>query len=166
MRLACGTTLLAATLALSGCTGNDAGKQSQPRAMATLTVDDRLALDLAKGLAARVTGEVTSAAYVVGTYQGWQGSPGRRGLPTTHQIAPTDKVLVVKIFGDFVSNHSRPAGASVGRDSQAVIVFNATQSRGVMSGFGGGMAPHGNAVEDPQLVALGSPQAISLNMGS
>ncbi len=154
--------LVASLLVLSGCTDSDDSKKgTPPPAAATLTGDARLAHDLAMGLANSVTGKVTSAAYVVGTYRTWQGNPGRIGLPTTRQILPTDKVFVVKIFGDFISHHSRPARASVNRDGQAILVYNATQHRGVMTGFGSGRSPEGSAVEDTQLVALGAPHVIA-----
>lgn len=150
-------------LALTGCTEERGAVRPPQPSAAVLTGDDLLAHDVAIRLAARLSGEVTSAAYVVGTYRQWQGNPGRRGLPTTSQIKPTDKVLVVKVFGSFISNHSRLAGSTPSLDGEAMLVYNATRRAGVMSGFGGAPVPARRAaVDDPQLVALGSPRAITM----
>jgi hypothetical protein len=153
----------------SGCA--NAGHQDRT---SLVSAEQTTAQSVADALVARGSGKATYAAYVATSYAAWVAGDKERANAQPGAASPTDKILIVKVVGDFVPDTHRLPGSPAPHKTMLMTVFDVTRNTTLMNTFastaapdveqagevGAAAAPDGKTYED--LRQYGSPQQLSV----
>ena len=128
--------VVSACLVVAAC-GNSPSEKSK---LAT-NPDLPTAEAVARALNTRAPGEARAAGFVVSSYAAWVAADKEQATAQPGVASPGDKIIVVKLYGDFVPMHSRSIGAAYKHVTTAVTVYDATIQSVIMNDFFDGDAP-------------------------
>jgi hypothetical protein len=164
-RLALCVTALVFGASVSGCgTGKDPGSANPGS-------DDAVAQKVAAALAERGDGKVQGAAYVAGLYTQMAAADAWMSSVAS---GPSDKLIIVKLFGAFHPQHSVLRGQVPAPATTLITVFDITTGRTLANEFvdapapdvmnagksGASVVPDGKTYRD--LRSFGSPRPLSV----
>lgn len=161
-RLTIASATLAATAIFSGCgttiatTGaaTSTGKPIDP-------VIQDIAVKAGSALAARGNGKPSAAAYVVTTASIM--SKGASDTDAFGRLDASDQLVVVRLYGKFVPDHSRPLGAPPLPAGVMTTVYDVTLGQTVMNSFDSATPVAGaTGTTDQSLQKLGTPIALDI----
>lgn len=156
------SVMLTSTFLVAGCGTVVSGSG----AVATPTVSpdaglQAAAVKAATVLAARGHAKPVAAAFVVTTVQGLTTLVDN--TDSFSRFDPTDQMVVVRLYGSFTPDHSRPLGAPLQPAGVMTTVYDATLGVTVMNSFDGSPMNSAQAgTGDAALKQLGTPISIDV----
>lgn len=164
MRHRSGSLALAAIVALAivaGCSTEPAAPSSPPGSA------EATARHVVQGILARQPeGKLVAAVYVVSSFGEYQNLEPPEQRYTPDGVSASDRVVVVKLFGQFPSAHSGPKG--VNTDSTVIVdCYDLTLAADLETGYFTGPEPAdipgaaaGTSPTDVDLRKLGTPKLV------